>query len=114
MMTILTEQLNIRITDSVAVGALTSPLWLSYLEHVSTLASSLLPVFGIAWLTLQIITHWRTNRRLETYARKEGIQEGRKEVRAEIIKDADDAEVARVLSESLVKEIVEKGGRDAV
>jgi hypothetical protein len=48
-------------TDIVAVGAVSSPLWL---HEMSGLATDLLPWFGIAWLVVQIVikihtTYWR-------------------------------------------------------
>lgn len=44
-----------RITNSVAVGAVASPVWLPSLEGVSQTAALLLPVIGCVWLLLQII-----------------------------------------------------------
>lgn len=48
-------------TDVVAVGAVSSPLWL---HEMSGLATDLLPWFGIAWIVIQIVvklhtTYWR-------------------------------------------------------
>lgn len=39
------------ITNTVAAAAITSPLWL---ENISHTAAILLPIFGCAWLLLQI------------------------------------------------------------
>jgi len=41
-------------TDAVAVGAVSSPLWL---HETSGIARDLLPWFGIAWLAIQIGVH---------------------------------------------------------
>lgn len=43
-------------TNTVAVGAVSSPLWLSY---VSTTAASLLPILGCTWLLIQIVYHFK-------------------------------------------------------
>lgn len=49
------------VTDVVAAGAITSPLWL---HELSGIATDLLPWFGVAWLATQIgvklhTTYWR-------------------------------------------------------
>jgi hypothetical protein len=48
-------------TDVVAVGAMTSPLWL---HEMSGLATDLLPIAGFFWLAVQIVvkihtTYWK-------------------------------------------------------
>lgn len=45
-----------RITNTVAAGAVASPWWLPSLEGVSQTAALLLPVIGVIWLVLQIVT----------------------------------------------------------
>lgn len=52
------------ISDAVAVGAVSSPLWL---HEMSGMAKDLLPWFGCAWLAVQIVikihtTYWRTKK----------------------------------------------------
>jgi hypothetical protein len=49
------------ISDGVALGAVSSPLWL---HETSEMARDLLPWFGIAWLAVQIVikihtTYWK-------------------------------------------------------
>ena len=41
-------------TDLIAGAAVASPWWMTYLVEVSQLASVLLPIFGAAWLLIQI------------------------------------------------------------
>lgn len=41
-------------TSAIAVGAVSSPAWLSYLADVSQTAALLLPIAGLAWLIIQI------------------------------------------------------------
>lgn len=43
-----------RATDGVAVGAVTSPIWLDYLTHVSEVSALVLPIFGAVWLLMQM------------------------------------------------------------
>lgn len=43
-----------RVTDGVAVGAVSSPLWLPILEGVSQAGALALPVLGSVWLILQM------------------------------------------------------------
>jgi hypothetical protein len=48
-------------TDVVAIGAMTSPLWL---HEMSSLATDLLPIAGVLWLAVQIgiklhTTYWK-------------------------------------------------------
>ncbi len=48
-------------TDLVAIGAMTSPLWL---HDLSGFATDLLPIAGVAWLAVQIAvkihtTYWK-------------------------------------------------------
>jgi hypothetical protein len=47
-------------SDAIAIGAVSSPLWL---HQMSEIATDLLPWFGIAWLAVQIgikihTTYW--------------------------------------------------------
>lgn len=42
------------ITNLTAVGAITSPIWLQSLSHI---AAIILPILGVAWLSIQI-GHW--------------------------------------------------------
>lgn len=44
-------------TDSVAIAALASPVWLPSLQQWSEVAGLLLPIAGLAWLVIQIVTH---------------------------------------------------------
>lgn len=49
------------ITDVVAIGAMTSPLWL---HDISGIAKDLLPIAGFIWLAVQIgvklhTTYWK-------------------------------------------------------
>jgi len=46
-----------RVTDAVAVGAVSSPVWLDYIQPVSDLAAALLPIAGLIWLGVQMYSH---------------------------------------------------------
>jgi hypothetical protein len=50
------------VTDAIAVGAVSSPLWL---HQVSELAGLLLPIAGVTWLAVQIAVKLHT-----TYGKK--------------------------------------------
>jgi hypothetical protein len=50
------------LSDAVALGAVSSPLWL---HEMSGIAKDLLPWFGIAWLAVQIVVKLHM-----TYGRK--------------------------------------------
>ena len=56
------EQFSVdRLTDAVALGAVTSPLWFVFL---SDYAAMLLPLAGLVWLAVQIIDKirkWRND-----------------------------------------------------
>lgn len=45
-----------KITNGIATGAVISPVWLPWLMDISQFAALLLPIFGVVWLTVQIIT----------------------------------------------------------
>lgn len=45
-----------RVTNTVAAGAVVSPWWVPSLADVSQTAAQLLPIFGVVWLAVQIIT----------------------------------------------------------
>lgn len=66
MKSIISENFDLiqtRVTDGVAVGAVSSPFWLTPLEGVSSLAGSLLPILGCAWLIVQIVGYYRPKRK---------------------------------------------------
>lgn len=42
------------ITDAGAVAAMTTPLWLPWLQSTSALAALILPILGATWLAVQI------------------------------------------------------------
>lgn len=75
------EKVAERVTDGVAVGAVTSPLWLESLSKVSDFATWLLPIMGCIWLGHQMVALWA--RRNEEKARALGNVQGRKEVAEE-------------------------------
>lgn len=43
------------VTDTGAVAALTSPVWLPALHTASEFAALILPILGATWLLLQIV-----------------------------------------------------------
>lgn len=45
---------NDTVTTVVAVAAIASPAWLDWLHTVSQVATTLLPIFGVLWLLVQI------------------------------------------------------------
>ncbi len=53
------ELVQERITNGVAVGAVSSPYWLQPLEGASSLAGHLLPILGCAWLIVQIVGYYK-------------------------------------------------------
>lgn len=60
-----TQQLETVLTNTthvVAAGAITSPVWLPSLAQISNFAATLTPIFGLIWLTMQMvraIIKWR-------------------------------------------------------
>lgn len=52
-----------RVTDSVAVAAVASPVWLPALQQVSEVAALLLPIGGLLWLAVQAFFFIRNQRR---------------------------------------------------
>lgn len=52
-----------RVTDSVAVAAVASPVWLPALQQVSEVAALLLPIGGLVWLVIQAFFFIRNQRR---------------------------------------------------
>lgn len=48
-----------RSTDVVAGAAVTSPVWLPWLQQTSEVAGLLVPIFGLIWLVIQIIGYLR-------------------------------------------------------
>jgi len=50
------EAMMERATNAIAAGAVASPWWLPSLADVSQFAGLLLPILGVIWLLVQIIT----------------------------------------------------------
>ena len=48
------------VTDVVAVAAIASPWWLPTLQTVHDWAAWALPIMGVLWLALQMISHIRS------------------------------------------------------
>lgn len=44
-----------RVTDGVAVGMVSSPVWLPGLQQVSEIAALVVPILGAIWLLVQIL-----------------------------------------------------------
>lgn len=87
------NQVSQKVTDGVAFGAATSPFWLDKMVVISELAEQLLPFFGIAWLSIQMVTHWRNTRRIENYVRREAHEAGRVALAKEIKETVDKVEI---------------------
>ena len=49
-------------TNTVAIGAVLSPLWLERIQTASELAGMFLPIFGVLWLVVQIAHKLMTRR----------------------------------------------------
>jgi hypothetical protein len=45
-----------RITDGVAGGMVASPFWLPYLQDVSEASALIVPILGVCWLVVQIVS----------------------------------------------------------
>lgn len=43
-------------TTTIALGSIMSPLWLPRIADVSAFAATLMPILGVAWLIIQIIS----------------------------------------------------------
>jgi hypothetical protein len=52
------NHLSDRVTDGVAVAAVTSPIWASMLQNVSEFAGLIVPILGAIWLLVQIIGYF--------------------------------------------------------
>lgn len=44
------------VTGGVAIASILSPAWLPVLYDISAYAGVLMPIFGVAWLIVQIVT----------------------------------------------------------
>lgn len=53
------EALIRRVTDGVAVGGLSMPVWWPSLERVSEVAADLVPILSAVWLAVQIAGYAR-------------------------------------------------------
>lgn len=47
-----------RMTNVVAAGAVTSPMWYEALKHTSETAALLLPIAGTVWIVVQIVGYF--------------------------------------------------------
>lgn len=70
------DRITDRVTDGVAVGAVSSPLWLEAFMTISEFFAAMLPIVGTVWITYQMITHI-------VKSRKRGNKEGREELKQE-------------------------------
>jgi len=43
-------------TTTIALGSITSPLWLPRIADVSAFAATLMPILGVTWLVIQIVS----------------------------------------------------------
>ena len=56
-----------KVSDAVAVGAITTPLWLRTLQETSQIAGLLLPIAGVIFLIVRIVSHiYLTRKRLNS------------------------------------------------
>lgn len=46
-------------TTLVAMAGIASPAWIPPLKDLSEIAGQLMPIFGVAWLLVQIVTKLR-------------------------------------------------------
>lgn len=44
------------VTGGVAIASILSPAWLPMLHDISAYAGIMMPIFGVAWLIVQIVT----------------------------------------------------------
>lgn len=44
------------VTGGVALAAIVSPAWLPMIQDLSAYAALFMPIFGVAWLAVQIVT----------------------------------------------------------
>lgn len=51
------------ITNAVAGAAVVSPVWLPYLQTASDISTLLLPVAGLAWLLIQMVSFFIRKRK---------------------------------------------------
>lgn len=54
------EAFTVKLTNGVAVGGITMPAWWPTLAEISSLAATLVPIFSLIWLAIQIIRALRT------------------------------------------------------
>jgi Na+/alanine symporter len=52
-----------RVTDGVAVSAVTSPVWLPGLQQLSELSGLVVPILGAIWLIIQIVGYLHSKRK---------------------------------------------------
>lgn len=52
-----------RVTDGVAVSAISSPAWLPILQQYSEIAGLIVPVLGVIWLVIQIVGYLLARRK---------------------------------------------------
>lgn len=51
-----------RITNGVAVGGVTLPLWFDYVQSISEVAAAVLPILGVVWITVQMIGYFKKDK----------------------------------------------------
>lgn len=47
-----------RVTDGIAIAAVSSPVWLPFLQGVSEFAGLVVPILGAIWLMVQIVGYF--------------------------------------------------------
>ena len=46
-------------SNTIAVGAVATPVWFPYLLQTSEISAALLPIFGLVWICVQMISHFK-------------------------------------------------------
>ena len=48
---------------TIASATVTSYWWLSWLENVSDMAATILPILGVLWFLIQMVSHFRKSKK---------------------------------------------------
>ena len=48
-----------RVTNGVAVGGVSLPVWEQHLVHIGAIATALVPILSAAWLAIQMVGYLR-------------------------------------------------------
>jgi hypothetical protein len=57
------SEMKVSVTSIIAASAVASPAWLPWLQTVSVVAATIMPILGVIYLSTQIIQAWTKKKR---------------------------------------------------